>query len=335
MSWVIAVLPPTSSLRASEPSWEIVNGHLVAKLDVLAGFQADGQLRVPGLADNATLWLDIGVNGLPTPYPGQGQSFRSLLERHAFYIGFEPLLDKYALGIARGVQAVKRVPLGTVELRDATRSSAIMVPLAVADLDNRMAKFHVSSVDGCSSLHSQRSREELQKGGWTKSRTASFVQAGCAGDRDAVEMRMVPTVTLKVVLQDWLGGREVEFMHIDVQGAELSVLRSARDRLQQVHRILLEVPAPSCATLTEGAPSCSEVFDALRTLGFEPEDGIPAKNTKGIGLLRGFSCTDVPWETWNSQCEFDVLFVRRDIRNRFEDVVQRYDKYRAPVAGRD
>ena len=87
---------------------------------------------------------------------------------------------------------------------------------------------------------------------------------------------------------------------------------------------MLEVPNPGCATLTHGAPSCEQTFDALERMGFVSEDAIlgPASGGSGgghgsagpgAGLSRGFGCADVPWHLWNSLCEFDVLFVRRGL----------------------
>ena len=72
---------------------------------------------------------------------------------------------------------------------------------------------------------------------------------------------------------------------------------------------MVEVPAPSCATLTEGAPSCSQVFAAIEELGFVAEEaymwnGVPQN------LKRGFGCDAVPWSRWNSKCEFDIMFTR-------------------------
>ena len=84
---------------------------------------------------------------------------------------------------------------------------------------------------------------------------------------------------------------------------------------------MLEVPAPNCTTLTKGAASCEDVFRAVDELGFEPEDGIgvDAAHKEGVGLARGFTCADVPWARWNSACEFDILFVRKDVTDHWMD----------------
>ena len=297
---------PTDS--AHQRSWRLHDGHLLAELDVLSGFDADGQIAA--LRNASELYLDIGINTEPT-MPGVTRGS----PRHArfpapnadtFYLGFEPLVDKWAVNVARGVQKATHVPLGTVQLpKFERRASALMVPLAIADRRNEPTTIHVSAIDGCSSLNLQRPPAQLISGGWNVSGT--MLAKGCGG---TLETRRVPTVTLAVVLREWLGGRPVEFIHIDVQGAELDVLRSAGPRLaRQVRSFMVEVPAPSCATLTEGAPSCSQVFAAIEELGFVAEEaymwnGVPQN------LKRGFGCDAVPWSRWNSKCEFDIMFTR-------------------------
>ena len=106
-----------------------------------------------------------------------------------------------------------------------------MLPMAVADNDDAASTFFVSELDGCSSLGRQRGAEALRDGNWTRSTVANRVRGGCAG---TAELRSVPTVTLSTILGEWLDGQEVDFMHVDVQGQELAVLRSARNRIQQV-----------------------------------------------------------------------------------------------------
>ena len=199
------------------------------------------------------------------------------------------------------------MPLGTVQLPQLGRANALMVPLAIADRDNEPAIIHVSAIDGCSSLKVQRLPGQLIRGGWNLSLSTQLAN-GCG---TALETRRVPTVTLAVVLRDWLGGQPVEFMHIDVQGAELDVLRSGgRHLARQVRSLMVEVPAPGCATLTKGAPNCSEVFAAIEELDFVADDAF-MWNGAPQNLKRGFGCDAVPWSRWNSRCEFDILFVQR------------------------
>ena len=138
----------------------------------------------------------------------------------------------------------------------------------MADNDEAPATLHVSRVDGCSSLRTQHNRSVLAAGDWTDP-SMEWVASGCS---DVVEERSVPTISLRTLLRTWLGGRPVEFMHIDVQGGELGVLRSAGpEAIRQVERIQLELPNPRCITLTQGAPTCDEVLATLTHLGFVTE----------------------------------------------------------------
>jgi len=256
------------------------------------------------------IWLDIGVNVKKTT--PVGKDFRYLSQKEGvFYIAFEPLLAKYAYHVAMGVKDEGIVDAGLIQLPHMRRRRRGMIfPMAVGDEDNKMAEFHVSALDGCSSLNKQRSGRELAEGGWKGNDIQRIVTKGCGSARRVVK---VPTVTLGTLLGTWLGGREVEFMHIDAQGAEMSILRSGGSALKSVRRIMLEAPSPKCITLTEGAATCEEIFKSLDKMGFVPEDAIREDGSTRVGLKRGFSCDDVPWESWNSKCEFDLLFIRSDI----------------------
>ena len=68
--------------------------------------------------------------------------------------------------------------------------------------------------------------------------------------------------------------------------------------MRQVERIALEVPNPRCVTLTEGAPSCEQIVQALRQMGFVTEDQAsilpPGYEAPAGGLKRGFGCEQLP-----------------------------------------
>ena len=285
---------------AAKKSWHIRDGHLFAELDVLAGFDSDGGLVA--MKNAKAIWLDIGINTRPTEMPGK--NFGALGVNATYYLGFEPLIDKWAANVGRNVAFGQFVQLGTAgvpgaRIRD---ESTLMVPIAVADMDDQPATFTVSNIDGCSTLNTPRDTNAMK--GW---------QSGMSACNTVRERRTVPTISLKTVLQSWLYGRVVEFLHVDVQGAELSVLRSGGD-LRQVQRLLLEVPNPSCATLTVGAPSCQEVVDFATQSGFVTEAAI-CTNTRRApyapGLRRGFKCSDIPWDfSTMCKCEVDLLLTR-------------------------
>ncbi len=77
---------------------------------------------------------------------------------------------------------------------------------------------------------------------------------------------IVPTIRLDT-LMNMMGIAEVDFLKIDAQGMDLSVLRSAGTRLRDIKRIVVEVviaPTP----LYHGAPAKQEVVDFLEGAGF-------------------------------------------------------------------
>ena len=81
-------------------------------------------------------------------------------------------------------------------------------------------------------------------------------------------------------------------------------------------------------TLTSDAPSCDSIFAEVDRLGFEPEEaictlGVHSKGVRPVvGLPRGFGCKAMPFDQGMYRgpcsCEMDVLFVRKDVRTRFE-----------------
>ena len=77
---------------------------------------------------------------------------------------------------------------------------------------------------------------------------------------------IVPTIRLDT-LMNMMGIAEVDFLKIDAQGMDLSVLRSAGTRLRDIKRIVVEVviaPTP----LYHGAPAKQEMVDFLEGAGF-------------------------------------------------------------------
>lgn len=81
-------------------------------------------------------------------------------------------------------------------------------------------------------------------------------------DRNA---QTIPTRQLDTLL----AGRRVDFLKVDVQGFELEVLRGAREILQSVQAVLLEV---SLIQVNKGAPLMAEVVGFMAERGFEVGD---------------------------------------------------------------
>ena len=89
----------------------------------------------------------------------------------------------------------------------------------------------------------------------------------------------------------------------------LQVLRSAREHLAKIDLMKLEVTAEHCASLTLGAPHCSEVVAFARQAGF---DHVTAPHLgSGFTLEAGDNCSAIPWHTaGGSQCQLDLAFTR-------------------------
>lgn len=284
----------------TEESWGLENGKLFTSLNLFNNFDENGKLRLP----KGEVWLDIGLNIWKTSARSIGREFDWLKTHDGFYVAFEPIIEKWAYHIYQSKTQHRN--LGDLYLPGATSGHGVVLPIAVADANNSMIDLNLSPHDGCSSIFRQRDATEIQLRGWKG--YGKGISSACG---KLVETRKVPSITLRSVLQYWFDGKEVEHMHVDVQGAEMSVIKSAGDSIRQVKRIILEVPNPKCNTLTHGTRSCTEIFSTMNELYFDPEDAIQAN--RHIGLKRGFTCSDVPWEKWNNGCEFDILFVRRDV----------------------
>jgi len=95
----------------------------------------------------------------------------------------------------------------------------------------------------------------------------------CANPSASQDIRRVPAVSLQTVLGSWLawqsgGGWPVEYLKIDAQGFDVEVLRSAKEFLPRILRVLIEVPGDACEPLYHGSPHCSEIVQALASLGY-------------------------------------------------------------------
>lgn len=83
----------------------------------------------------------------------------------------------------------------------------------------------------------------------------------------------VTAVRLDQVCDDCCGdlARPVVLLKVDAQGMDLSVVRSAGDRLTAVTAVLLEVAVSSA--LYQGAPAIAEAVAALESAGFHLSAG--------------------------------------------------------------
>ena len=134
------------------------NGALSVPLHVLS--MPNGRIELPN--GTTGVYVEIGTNTFDT-WDTQ------LLPRRpgAFLVSFEPLVDKWAMMLARGAKSRHAGELGHHHAR------GVILPFAVSDKAG-MADFHVSPRDGCSSL---RAVHAPTRGSW---RTNHFVRNSCA-----------------------------------------------------------------------------------------------------------------------------------------------------------
>lgn len=113
--------------------------------------------------------------------------------------------------------------------------------------------------------------EVVEAAVWSEANSISFICEGTLGGHIASEENeidstvkgrhsivTVPTVPLKEYLE-----RPVDLIKMDIEGAELAVLRSCRDNMDQVSSLIVEVHH-----LVERADVLSEILMILYTAGF-------------------------------------------------------------------
>jgi len=130
-------------------------------------------------------------------------------------------------------------------------SNYLVVPMAVAERDG-FADFYLNEFDAASSLLPLNDEGVRSWEGAKVLKVASVVT--------------VPTMRLDTFM-DLAGIERVDFLKIDAQGMDLSVVKSTGHRLRDIKMIVLEVwltPKP----LYQGVPSKAEVVAYLNEHGF-------------------------------------------------------------------
>ena len=131
----------------------------------------------------------------------------------------------------------------------------VMLPMAVTDRDGS-TEFHINSFDAASSVLSLNPEGRLK---WI-------------GGDELCEVRhcTVPSIRLDTFLNS-VGIKDVEFLKVDAQGADLEVIRSAGARLRDIRRVSLEVQiAP--VSLYSGAADKEAVIRYMQDAGFQLVD---------------------------------------------------------------
>lgn len=120
---------------------------------------------------------------------------------------------------------------------------------------------------------------------------------GSTGSSIYPELSQFPRQTLTLPMRSVeslvaeLPGRRFDLVKIDVQGAELDVLRGAGKALEQVEVLVVEL---SLHVVNEGSPLLAEVLAAIDAMGFRMFDLHTLPRTEGLLL------------------QVDAIFVRKD-----------------------
>jgi len=280
----------------------------------VARLTADRHLAIP--EDAFPIVLEIGSSDRDT----MDVNFLPLWTS-AFLVTCEPLIDKYAKALVRNPERRLRLPDAFQELSH-HHPRGLILPMAIGPLPEGPRTFNVGNNSGCSSM--------------LPLNMNSHRLAWC---RNVAQQRRVMSITLSRLLN--LMGRPVDLLKLDAQGLDLAIVESGapageaelaalveaehttiasssgKDRprarwvegaapmgaLRLLRRFSIEVVADDCDTLYAGQPKCSEVKAKASLLGYEP-----------IGPV---SCVPHwPRVHQNSWCEFDILFVAKDLRSQ-------------------
>lgn len=98
----------------------------------------------------------------------------------------------------------------------------------------------------------------------------------------------------------------IDFLKIDVQGSELGIFRSGRNRLKEAIAVQTEI---SFIPLYKDQPLFSDIDFELRALGFVPHSFAAIKRK----MIRSFF-TDQPYQGLNQLLEADMVYVRDFLR---------------------
>ncbi len=232
----------------------MVSTSLTANVEVAHLVDGTGRLKVPHAATSAI--IEIGCSDFDT-------ADETLLEKkehsRAFLLSFEPLLEKYAVLLARGNKAFhnqaskdRSVPLAQHHRR------GMVLPLAVSPSGGPV-NFTVGTTAGCSSI--------------LPVADASAAAAGWCGHR--LETRRVPSISLMTAIGLLGDTLPVELLKIDAQGADFELVRATPPALlrARVRAIQMEVRSPTCPVLYSGQSTCDVVETYMRGIGYTPRGG--------------------------------------------------------------
>jgi FkbM family methyltransferase len=157
----------------------------------------------------------------------------------------------------------------------------VMIPMAVGE-SNGCSSFYINAFDASSSILPLNEKGIEQWIGGESLRVESVVQ--------------VPVIRLDTFM-GLLGISEVDFLKVDAQGADFSVVKSAGNMLKLIHRITLEVATTPIQPYI-GAASKYEIVEYMLKAGFDlanceaqshdQEENLTFVNVSTAGGKQGF-----------------------------------------------
>jgi len=190
----------------------------------------------------------------------------TVLDKHAhgFLISFEPMLDKFAVLMARGTtryhgpQHDMAVPIGHHHRR------GVVLPLAVSPQGGPL-NFTVHRRAGCSSLLN-----------------ANATATSTWGRRcqHVLEHRRVESISLAQAIA-LAGPLPVRHLKTDAQGVDFKLIKALEQQhpgllFRRVLSVQMETRTAQCTPLYEGQETCNEVLAYMRRLGYSSNHNCPS-----------------------------------------------------------
>lgn len=266
------------------------------------GAVSNERLIVPlhlALLTNGSLQLPEGTGDV---YIEIGANSRNLLIDElplgafpsAALLTFEPLMHKWAKIMSRETSPDSFQRAGFYHER------AMAFPIAIHG-SGEVQQFNVALLDGCSSLLPGNAAFKEEKDGVLvgppDNNYNPWVAHQCV---DAAEQRQVPTVSLEVVIRDWLRDEhDIPHIKIDAQGFDFLAFKTAGNYMHRIQKALFEVWADRCRPLYVGQLQCRAVLREMRALHY-----IVAHGSTDEAF-----CSQIDTQP-NNNCERDVVFER-------------------------
>lgn len=203
-----------------------------------------GKLKMPSGTDEVI--IEIGCSDRNT-------ADDEILPRmnRSFLISFEPLLDKYAILLAKGTKRYHKlakdraVPIGHHHQR------GVALPFAISEHGGKM-EFHVSNVAGCSSLLNVKKKPRFGK--------------FCT---NIMENRTVDTLSVSEMIDILPSNVPVRHMKLDMQGLDGTIIKLLPSQfLQRVQSLRFEATTPKCGNLYDNQIQCAEIEEFLKSHEF-------------------------------------------------------------------